>query len=120
MVQPYVRSVDGHGERCLVFLDGELSHAIRKNPRFADGHESVSGPVPVDADERAAAESILKLVNAPLLYARVDLARDEQGTPRLMELEVIEPSLFLMQHPPAIERFADAIIRWSAAPPRSR
>jgi glutathione synthase/RimK-type ligase-like ATP-grasp enzyme len=120
MVQPYVRSVDGHGERCLVFLDGELSHAIRKNPRFADGHESVSGPMPVADDERAAAESILKLVDAPLLYARVDLARDDRGAPQLMELEVIEPSLFLMQHPPALARFADAIIRWSANPPRSR
>lgn len=120
MVQPYVRSVNGHGERCLVFIDGELSHSIRKNPRFADGHESVSGPLPVSDDERAAAESILASVAAPLLYARVDLARDERGAPQLMELELIEPSLFLMQHTPALERFADAIIRWSANPPRSR
>lgn len=118
MVQPYVRSVDGYGERSLVFLDGELSHAIRKHPRFADGAESVTGPLPVADDERAAAAAILSAVSAPLLYARVDLARDDRGAPQLMELELIEPSLFLLQHPPALARFADAIIRWSEAPPR--
>ncbi len=44
-----------------------------------------------------------------LLYARVDLARDDEGRPLLMELELVEPSLFLLQHPPALERLVRAI-----------
>ena len=47
----------------------------------------------------------------PLLYARVDLARDEAGRPHLMELELIEPSLFFDRCPEAAARMAAAIER---------
>jgi hypothetical protein len=46
-----------------------------------------------------------------LLYARVDVVRDERGALQLMELELLEPSLFLVQHPPALARFAEALAR---------
>src|SRR4029079_10340677 len=45
LVQPYLEAVEGHGERALVWIDGELTHAVRKSPRFAGGVENVSESV---------------------------------------------------------------------------
>jgi glutathione synthase/RimK-type ligase-like ATP-grasp enzyme len=109
LVQPYLPSVEGTGERALVWIAGELTHAVRKSPRFSREAESVSHALAIDSDERALALQALATVTQPLLYARVDVARDARGRPLVMELELIEPSLFLLQHPPALERFADAI-----------
>lgn len=112
LVQPYLDSVDGHGERCLVFIDGELCHAIRKEPRFAGGEESVSKvAVDIAPEEAAFARRALDVarVERPL-YARVDIARGADDEPLLMELELVEPSLFLLQSPGTAERFADAIV----------
>jgi glutathione synthase/RimK-type ligase-like ATP-grasp enzyme len=117
LVQPYLRSVEGAGERALVCIDGQLTHAVRKHPRFAAEDESVSAALPIEEDERRLAEAALATVSEPLLYARVDVARGEDGRPVVMELELIEPSLFLLQHPPALERFADAIARTFRARP---
>ena len=112
MVQRYVRSVEGHGERSIVFIDGALTHAVRKSPRFSGGVESVSGALPIEDDERAFAERVLAHVGTGgLLYARVDVARDDAGAPLVMELELVEPSLFLAQSRAALDRFADAILR---------
>jgi glutathione synthase/RimK-type ligase-like ATP-grasp enzyme len=111
LVQPYLPSVEGVGERALVCIDGALTHAVRKHPRFAAEDESVSTALPIEDDERRLAEAALSTVDGPLLYARVDVARGPGGRPLIMELELIEPSLFLLQHPPALERFADAILR---------
>jgi hypothetical protein len=108
MVQPYLRSLETHGERSLCWLAGELAHAVRKSPRFHGGGESVV-PVPVSDEERRFAASVLATVEEPLLYARVDVARAEDGGLMVMELELTEPSLFLVEHPPALARFAAAI-----------
>jgi glutathione synthase/RimK-type ligase-like ATP-grasp enzyme len=108
LVQPYFRSVDGHGERAVVWIDGHFTHEVRKSPRFAGQAANISGAQPVGAAERAVAEQILAAVPHPLLYARIDLARDEAGRPHLMELELVEPRLFLA-HPPALAAFARAI-----------
>jgi glutathione synthase/RimK-type ligase-like ATP-grasp enzyme len=110
MVQPYVSSVDGYGERSLVWIDGQVSHAIRKSPRFLGDDESVTSQ-PIADDERATATAIMDRIGAGLLYGRVDLARDTQGAPMVMELELIEPSLFLLQHPAGLTRLVDAIAR---------
>ncbi|MCI0573101.1 MAG: hypothetical protein L0Y66_20340, partial [Myxococcaceae bacterium] len=89
----------------------EVTHAIRKTPRFADGVEQVSGEVAIAGDERAFAERVLAPYAAELLYARVDMVRDEDGALRLMELELVEPSLFFRQCPRALDRFVGAIRR---------
>ncbi len=110
LVQPYIRSVDGYGERSLVWIDGALSHAIRKSPRFAGDVERIDGPFPIADDERALAEAAL----APfrdLLYGRVDLARDDAGRPMVMELELVEPSLFFARQPGSAERYAAGLQR---------
>jgi hypothetical protein len=111
LVQPYVPSVEGHGERALVWFDGELSHAIRKMPRFSGDHEQISGPFPIAEDERAVAEAALAPVADRVLYGRVDLARDAAGRPMVMELELIEPSLYLTRCARALDRFVAAIRR---------
>jgi hypothetical protein len=119
LVQPYLPSVEDVGERALVYVDGALTHAVRKHPRFSAEEESVSAALPIADDERDLALRALATVGQPLLYARVDVARDAAFRPLVMELELIEPSLFLVQHPPALDRFADAIGRKAAAPPLS-
>lgn len=108
LVQPYVPSVEGYGERSIVMIDGELSHAIRKSPRFAGDSENVTGPFPIAEDEHAVATAAL----APygnLLYGRVDLARDEQERPMVMELELVEPSLFFNRGPGSAVRYVAAL-----------
>jgi glutathione synthase/RimK-type ligase-like ATP-grasp enzyme len=109
LVQPYQRAVEGYGERALVWIDGELTHAVVKHPRLLGQDESVSAAVPIAADERAVAERALAGVGDGLLYGRVDLVRDDDGAPRVMELELVEPSLFFLQHPPALRRFVAAV-----------
>jgi O-ureido-D-serine cyclo-ligase len=110
LVQRYQPSVMTYGERALIVIDGQLSHAVRKRARFAGDGEAVSNQaVPIADDERALAERVLAAAPGPLLYARVDLVRDEAGVPCLMELELIEPSLFFARHPPAAACLAAAV-----------
>ncbi len=111
LVQPYLDSVDDHGERSLVWIDGELSHAIRKAPRFSGDSEQVTGPFPITAEERAVAEAALAPLASQLLYARIDLARDAHGQPRVMELELVEPSLFFSRGPGSADRFVRGLLR---------
>jgi glutathione synthase/RimK-type ligase-like ATP-grasp enzyme len=110
LVQRYEPSVEGYGERSLIWLDGEFTHAIRKSARFLGDQERVSTQaMPIADDERALAQRVLAQAPGPLLYARVDLVRDPAGQPRLMELELIEPSLFFDQQPGSAARLARAI-----------
>ncbi len=109
LVQPYLDSVDGYGERACVWIDGAFTHAVRKTARFAGDLQRVSEAVPVADDERALGERIIAAVPGRLLYARVDLARDSEGRPCLMELELIEPSLFLDRSEAACTRLASAL-----------
>lgn len=117
MVQPWMRAVETTGERSLLWIDGELTHVVRKSPRFHGGDESVTGPFTPSADERAFAERAIDAAceatgvpRGELLYARVDTVRDGEGVLRVMELEMLEPSLYFRQHPPALARFVSATL----------
>ncbi len=109
MVQAWMPSVETYGERSLVWIDGEVTHAIRKSPRFAGGSEQVSGEIAIAPEERDFAERAVQPLASQLLYARIDMVRDE-GTLRVMELELIEPSLFFRECPRALERFVRAVV----------
>ncbi|MFQ5525337.1 MAG: RimK family alpha-L-glutamate ligase [Thermoanaerobaculia bacterium] len=116
LVQKYLPSVEGYGERAVVWIDGELTHAIRKTTRFSGSDESVSGgPVEICSAEAALAGRAIDLARTtlgePLLYARVDLAPDADGMPMIMELELLEPSLYLEQSNRALRLFVEAIGR---------
>ena len=99
----------------LVFLDGEFSHAVRKNAltlggRWAGLPEGV--PVEAAADEVAAARRVVAAAGlGGALYARVDLTRDAAGKPLLLELEATEPTLFVADAPAALERLVGAVGR---------
>lgn len=112
LVQPLMSGVVEPGEHSCVHIDGELSHVIRKEPRLEGDHESVSEraiPLPDGAADTVA--RALATIDEPLLYGRVDVVRADDGTWVVMELELTEPSLFLKQHPPAIGRLAEAMVR---------
>jgi glutathione synthase/RimK-type ligase-like ATP-grasp enzyme len=115
MVQPYLPSIERDGEVSLIYFAGAFSHAIRKVPHPGDFRVQpeyggiISAHVP-SPDEHAAADAALAVVEEPLLYARVDLVRDLSGRPVLMELELVEPDLYLRyDHPEAPRRFAQAV-----------
>lgn len=120
LLQPYLERVDEHGETALIHFDGTFSHAIRKGPllRRGDGPtaalfaaEQITARAP-DTAERALAQRVLQAVPFAdaLAYARVDLIRDDDGSPRLLELELAEPSLFFAHAPGSAARFAQAIL----------
>ncbi|HYV51635.1 MAG TPA: hypothetical protein VE910_07005 [Dongiaceae bacterium] len=110
LVQEYMPAVERHGERSLIWIDSVFTHAVRKSPRLAGKAEDVSEAVPIAPEELEVGEAALAgFEPGKLLYARVDVVPDVAGQPRVMELELIEPSLFFVQCPPALDRFADAI-----------
>ncbi len=109
LVQRYLPSVEDHGERALVWVEGELTHAVRKSPRFAGESESVSERVEISRAERELALAAVRAVGSDLLYARIDATPGPSGAPVLMELELIEPSLFLRQDPRALERLVAGV-----------
>lgn len=115
LVQPFVETVATDGERSLVVVDGELSHAVLKHPRFAGERERVEGPMPMDdAERRLAADACAMAATRggpPLLYARVDVVRSARGEPMIAELELIEPSLFFAMEPASVTRFVAGIAR---------
>jgi glutathione synthase/RimK-type ligase-like ATP-grasp enzyme len=119
MLQPYLESVDQHGETALIFIDGRFSHAIRKGPLLPKGAqatgalfaaEHISARVPSPAELEAGTRLLAALPYPTLLYARVDLIRDAQGAPCLLELELTEPSLFFAHAKGSAARFAQAAL----------
>jgi hypothetical protein len=119
MLQPYLPRVDEHGETALIYLAGRFSHAIRKGALLPAGAPSTGAlfapedisPRRPGADELQVGERILaQLPFGELLYARIDLIRDEEGAPCLLELELTEPSLFFAHGPGSAERLAQGAL----------
>lgn len=122
MVQPYLPSVEDHGERSLLFVEGAFTHAVRRNPALSLEGESRYDARPVDPadDELALALSVLEAVGEPLLYARVDVVRGFGGEALLIELEVTEPQMFLRYAPHAAEALAAAAVARAGSAGSSR
>jgi hypothetical protein len=120
LLQPYLSRVDEYGETALIYFEGTFSHAIRKGPllKRKEGpttelfaKETITGRVPDAAELRVGARAMQALPFATPLYARVDLIRDEKGEPVVLELELIEPSLFFPFAGGSAERFAASVLR---------
>ncbi len=111
LVQEARAEFDEPGERSIVCIGGEPTHAIVKQPRFDEQDESVALDEPASSEERALISKLLAMVPEPVLYARVDVIPTAQG-PMLSELELIEPSLFFPQCPAALETFVRAVEQW--------
>lgn len=119
LVQPYLCEIAEEGEWSLVFFHGEFSHALRKFPASGDFrvqqyHGGSLSQANAPPDLIATARELLTHVPGPLLYARVDGVMTGAGF-LLMELELIEPELFLRTDPAAPARFARAIQRTMVA-----
>ena len=114
MIQPYLPSIESDGEVSMLYFAGRFSHAVRKVPqpgefRVQPEYDGIIGRHEPDAAELAAAASILGAVEEDLLYARVDLVRGLHGGPELIELELIEPDLYLGYDPDRGGAFARAV-----------
>jgi len=116
MVQKFMSSILTEGEFSLFFFEGEFSHAILKTPSDLEfrcqeehgGNIQSIAPEPLLLER---AQQTLDALDETLLYARVDFVRDDNNDFLVMELELIEPSMYLRTHPDAPMRFARAIDR---------
>ncbi|MGE0046917.1 MAG: RimK family alpha-L-glutamate ligase [Hyphomonadaceae bacterium] len=114
MLQPFLPSIETEGELSLVYFNGALSHTIRKRPVpgewFANDIKAaflnIEAPPGTDAIARAAMQAAAQ----SMLYARVDLVLAPAGDWRVIEIEIIEPYLFLARAEGAAERFARAVL----------
>ncbi|MGJ7441626.1 ATP-grasp domain-containing protein [Aquipuribacter sp. MA13-6] len=122
LVQPYLDGVDTLGETGMVVLDGEVSHAFRKGQLLHADAEATDGlyaeeditATTATAEQLEVARVVTDFLrrrfpqHAPLLYARVDTVPGPDGTPLLLELELTEPSLWLVADPGAAQQWAQA------------
>lgn len=114
MVQPFLRSVSEEGEYSILLFGGRFSHAIVKRPKAGDyrvqphlGGTEVRCEAPAGSIELARAA--LAAAPAEAVYARVDMVRNNEGELAIIELELIEPSLWLQHADDGGQSFVDAI-----------
>lgn len=113
-VQPFMENIQSEGEYSLFFFGGQYSHAILKTPEHGDfrtQEEHGAQIISVTASRRQieTAQQVLSLVVPKPVYVRADFVRDDDDNYLLMELELIEPSLYLRTDAGAAARFAAAI-----------
>jgi glutathione synthase/RimK-type ligase-like ATP-grasp enzyme len=114
LIQPFLRSVAGEGEYSIMLFDGRFSHSIVKRPKVGDyrvqphlgGTEFPCEP-PAGAIDLA--HAALAAAPARAVYARVDMVRDNDGELAIIELELIEPALWLQHAPDGGDSFAAAL-----------
>ncbi len=113
LAQPYLRTIADEGEYSLIYLEGQLSHAILKTPKPGDFRSqeefgSRLTQITPDAQLRSHGDRVMSALPTPPLYGRVDLIRHNGGF-ALMEVELVEPALYLRKALGAAERFAAAL-----------
>jgi glutathione synthase/RimK-type ligase-like ATP-grasp enzyme len=115
MVQPWLESIRETGEWSLIFIAGELSHALSKVPvpgefRVQPEYGGIIGRCEPPPGSEEVARAALAAAPTESLYARVDLVAGNCGTLQVMELELIEPALWLADAPEAAPLFAQAVL----------
>lgn len=120
VIQAYIDNIADDGEYSLFYFNRHFSHAIRKVPKRGDfrvqeEHGSSIGPVAPGASLLAAGERAMHLVDPCPVYARADFVRGPDGEFLVMELELIEPSMYLRMDAGAPERFAAAFDEYVSA-----
>ena len=116
LVQPFQHSIQTEGERSLMVFDGRCTHAVRKRAkagdfRVQDDHGGTVHEHPPTSAEAALAERAAAECMPLPAYARVDLVTDNEGALAVMELELIEPELWLRRSRDAARAFASAVAR---------
>jgi hypothetical protein len=120
LAQPFLPSVVTEGEYSLFFFGGELSHTVLKTPcsqdfRVQEEHGGFTRAVAASDRLMAAGRRVMAATGQVPLFARVDLVRLGRDGFRLMELELIEPSLYFRMDPGAAGRFALALDKRESA-----
>lgn len=100
LLQAFLPSVKEEGEYSFLYFGGQFSHAVQKTPKAGDyriqsiygGKEDTYRP---SATDRASARAVLDTLDFVPLYARIDFLRGRDGQLKLIELELIEPYLYL-------------------------
>lgn len=118
MVQPHLSALAERGELSLLYARGRFTHAVRRRSALIDGDTmpKVAASMASTAARRhayrvlAAAADTIGISPNDLLYARVDLAETGPDEYVLLELELVEPSLFLLHAPEAAEQYADELL----------
>jgi glutathione synthase/RimK-type ligase-like ATP-grasp enzyme len=114
LVQPFFETVSEFGEASLMIFDGKFSHAILKKAKEGDFRvqDDFGGTVHDYSPSTEEVEFALKVIKAcksAPLYGRVDIVWDQEKNIYLSELEIIEPELWIRNHPKSAERIAEAI-----------
>jgi hypothetical protein len=129
LLQPYMSFVERRGETALVFMGGRLSHVLRKRAVLEpDEVAPTTGPLEVaeamlaedlvsagtaTAAEHELARRVMEELESRFgtpLYARVDIVAGPGGEPLLLELEAVEPNLYMGTSPGAAQRFAASVV----------
>ncbi len=113
MIQRYMPSVDTVGETALVVIDGELTHAIEKRPRFDHQEEEVYLREEISDEMRMFVKKVLDASGKEYLYARVDVIPGDDGAMMLSELEMLEPSLFFPYSSHAVDVFVRGVEKFA-------
>lgn len=113
MVQPFLKNIIKEGEYSLFFFNGGFSHSVLKKPkendfRVQEEHGGNIQPFKVSSELILIAENIIKKLSTIPLYSRVDLVRTKENEFALIELELIEPSLYLNKDDQSSIRFVKA------------
>ncbi|MEM9333888.1 MAG: hypothetical protein AAGA33_03480 [Pseudomonadota bacterium] len=116
-LQPFLQTVADTGEYSLMYVDGEFSHAILKVPKPGDfrtqeEHGSDIQPYLASPEMVAQGQALVDSLDPPVAYARVDYVHGDDGGLWLMELELIEPSLYFRTNEGSAVRFARAMTRY--------
>jgi glutathione synthase/RimK-type ligase-like ATP-grasp enzyme len=117
LIQPFMKKIVTEGEFSLFYFAGKYSHAVLKTPknndfRVQEEHGGLILPVTPEPQLLEFGGEVMRRVAPVPLYARVDAVRGEENRFALMELELIEPSLYLRTDEKAAARFARAINDW--------
>lgn len=117
MVQPFMQGIIDEGEYSLFYFGGEFSHAILKRPkekdfRVQEEHGGILQSVKPSEHLLETSKFILDRIESLPLYARIDLVKTEDNKFALMELELIEPSLYFNMDKESPDRFAQAFNNW--------
>ena len=113
MMQPFERGIAEEGEFSMMYFNGVHSHSVLKVPkhgefRVQEEYGSEIAWIQPEPALLAAGSAAIAAIGQKLLYARADFVRNGD-TFRLMELELVEPSIYLRTEAGAPERFADAV-----------
>jgi len=132
LIQAFLPSVKAEGEYSFLYFGDRFSHAVRKTPKAGDYRiQSIYGGAEETYEpgqaEKNNARYILDALDFTPLYARMDLLRGTDGQLKLIELELIEPYLYLPHAPgeggenEGAKAFAAALKTWieKAAQPRA-